>query len=133
MMKLQDYRNDFYTYSGKASDLNRQLAFAAIALIWLFKKDVGGQPTIPAALIFPTILVVTSLVFDMLQYCVASIIWRCFYLSMEQKVSENKNLKHSVWLERPIWILFVLKVVAVLIAYIGIGRFLVSILFYAQV
>jgi hypothetical protein len=37
-MKLQDYRNDFYLFSGKASDISRQLAFAAIAIIWIFKR-----------------------------------------------------------------------------------------------
>jgi hypothetical protein len=96
-VKLQDYRNDFYTFSGKASDLNRQLAFAAIALIWLFKKDMGQQPTIPSSLVYPAIFVVISLVLDMLHYCVASIVWRSFYRSKEkQRVGERRNLQHSV-------------------------------------
>jgi hypothetical protein len=131
-VKLQDYRNDFYTFSGKASDLNRQLAFAAIALIWLFKKDIGQQPTISSSLIYPAIFVVISLVLDMLHYCVASIVWRSFYRSKEkQHVGERRNLQHSVWLERPIWIIFVLKILAVVIAYIGIGVFLINTLFHA--
>jgi len=45
-MNLQDYRDDFYTYSGKASDISRQLAFAGIAIIWIFKKEVPA--TVPA-------------------------------------------------------------------------------------
>ena len=52
-MKLQGYRADFYTYSGKASDLSRQLAFAGIALIWLFKKDDAGRLSIPPDLVMP--------------------------------------------------------------------------------
>ena len=71
-MKIQDYRNDFYTFSGRASDLNRQLAFAAIAVIWLFKRDSGGGVlTIPSELVLPGVLVVVSLMLDMLHYCAA--------------------------------------------------------------
>jgi hypothetical protein len=124
-MKLQDYRNDFYAFSGKASDLNRQLAFAAIALIWLFKRDVSGQPTIPAELVLPGILVVLSLTFEMLHYCVASIIWRIFYRAKEREnVAETAELVHSVWLERPIWALFVIKIICVIAAYLFIFAFL---------
>jgi hypothetical protein len=126
-MKLQDYRNDFYTFSGKASDLNRQLGFAAIALIWLFKTDVAGQPSIPPPLIWPGILVVASLSLDMLHYCLASIIWRLFYRSKEKAgVRETTNITHSPWLEFPIWALFVLKIACVVIAYFYIGLFLVE-------
>ncbi len=77
-MKLQDYRETYYTYSGKASDFNRQLAFASIAVIWLCKKDVGGGPTIPPQLYLPTLVLVLSLALDLAQYCVGSIIWRSF-------------------------------------------------------
>lgn len=124
-MKLQDYRNDFYAFSAKASDLNRQLGFAAIALIWLFKKDTAGQLSIPPQLLLPGILVVFSLAFDMLHYCVASVIWRCFYRSKEKaRVSERTEIKHSVWLERPIWFLFGAKIACVMVAYFFIGIFL---------
>jgi hypothetical protein len=126
-MKLQDYRNDFYTFSGKASDLNRQLGFAAIALIWLFKADVAGQPVIPPKLILPGILVVASLALDMIHYCLASIIWRFFYRSKEKaNIKETAEIKHSPWLESPIWALFIAKIACVVIAYWYIGLFLVE-------
>ena len=128
-MKLQDYRDDFYTFSGKASDLNRQLGFAAIAIIWLFKKDVAGQVTIPPNLIWPGIFVVTSLTLDMMHYCLASIIWRVFYRIKEKAgVGEDANITHDVWLERPIWVLFTAKIICIIVAYIGIGIFLIGVL-----
>lgn len=128
-MKLQDYRETFYTFSGKASDFNRQLGFAAIALIWLFKKETGGQITVPGELILPGILVVGSLTLDMLQYCVASAIWHTFYRCKEKAgVSEHAELQHSVWLERPITALFVLKILCIVIAYVLIFIFLVKLL-----
>ena len=41
-MKLKDAREIYYFYSGKTSDLVRQLGLAGIAVIWLFKYDVQG-------------------------------------------------------------------------------------------
>jgi hypothetical protein len=38
-MKVEEYWKTFNEFSGKASEINRQLAFAAIAVIWLFKVD----------------------------------------------------------------------------------------------
>src|SRR5262245_27354381 len=109
-MKLQDYRDTFYEFSGKASDLSRQLAFAAIAIIWLFKKDVGGQPTIAPQLSWSGIFVVLSLVCDMLQYCTGAAIWRYFYRTKEKaRISENAEITASVWYERPITFSFCRK------------------------
>jgi len=128
-MKLTEYRNDFYTYSGKASDLNRQLAFAGIAVIWLFKKDSSGELTIPRDLVFPGMFIVVSLILDMLHYCVASVTWRLFYRSKEKAgVNEEIEITHSVWLERPMWFLFLAKVAFVVLAYILILRFLIKVL-----
>lgn len=45
-MKLKDAREHYYFYSGKTSDLVRQLGLAGIAVIWLFKSDVQGIPKI---------------------------------------------------------------------------------------
>ena len=36
--KIEDYREDFYFFTGKASEVNRQLAIAGIAVIWIFKN-----------------------------------------------------------------------------------------------
>lgn len=128
-MKLRDYRDDFYTFSGKASDVSRQLAFAGIAIIWLFKKDTVPGITLPRELLMPGILIVASLTTDMLHYCLASVTWRLFYRHQEKAgVGERKELTHSVWLERPIWALFCLKIVFVLLAYIWILQYLLNVI-----
>lgn len=121
-----------YVFSGKESDLNRQLAFATIALIWPFKKDVQGQPAVPEELILPGILVIRSLALDMLQYCVASIIWRAFYRAKEKEgMPEDAELDHSVWLEIPITMLLAAKILCVMAAYVVILIFLFGIFFRA--
>jgi hypothetical protein len=98
-MKLQEYIDTFYTFSGKASDVNRQLAFAGIAIIWLFKKDTMAGLTIPHELVLPSLLIVVSLALDMVQYWLASITWRIFYRSKEKKgVSASEEIPNpNVW------------------------------------
>ena len=64
---VEDYRQTFYEFSGKVSDITRQLAFAAIAVIWLFKKDTpGGHLTIAPDLAFAGVLVIAALAADLL-------------------------------------------------------------------
>ena len=124
-MKLQDYRETFYTFSGKASNLSRQLAFAAIALIWLFKNGEPGSPSIPPELLMPGFLVVAALALDMTHYVVAALTWRLFYRSKEKAgVGENIEIEHSDLLELPILVLFVGKIACVTIAYVQIAIFL---------
>jgi hypothetical protein len=131
-VKLQDYRETSYEFSGKASDLSRQLAFAAIALIWVFKIDVAGQPAIPSGLILPSVLVVTSLTLEMLQYCAGWLIWRHAYRSKEKAgVAEDVELDHSPGWELTIVTFFVLKIICILVAYIWIFFFLARLLFRA--
>jgi hypothetical protein len=126
-MKLAEYRKTFYEFSEKASDVSRQLAFAAIAIIWLFKSDLPGEGhlTIPRALIFPGILIVTALAVDLLQYILASLIWRLYYRYLEKiPVPPDADRQHSDWLEIPITALFWVKVFLVILAYIFILLFL---------
>ena len=126
-MILQRYREDFYTYSGKASDVSRQLAFAAIAIIWLFKKDTASQLTIPQELILPGIFIVSALAVDLLHYCLGALTWYLFYRSKErEKVSETAEIQHSEWLERPISFLFWIKIILVIVAYWFILKFLLQ-------
>jgi len=42
-MKLAQARGHYEYFSGKASDISRQLGFAGIALIWVFKTQVEDQ------------------------------------------------------------------------------------------
>jgi hypothetical protein len=126
VVKLQDYRNDSYTFSGKASDLNRQLGFAGIALIWLFKKDVSGQIVIPHILIWAGALIVVSLTPDMLHYCIGWYTWHSFFRKNEDAgVDENTELEHEPKLVYPIIGCFIAKVVSVIAAYVVILSFLI--------
>jgi hypothetical protein len=125
MRTVQDYLKDFYEFSAKASDVSRQLAFAAIAVIWLFKTDSPtGQINIPPDLIWPGILIVAALAADLLQYVVGSLIWGSYARYLEREHSRGVE-RHSNWLPLPIWGLYMIKIALVIGAYILILLFLI--------
>jgi len=66
-MKLDDIREQYWFYSGKASDISRQLALAGIGVVWIFKVDQPGLPKIPDALRAPMAFLVLALFFDFFQ------------------------------------------------------------------
>lgn len=119
-MKLHDYRETYYEFSGKASDIARNLAFAGIALVWIFKVADGSTPIIPKDLLFPTVLLALTLALDLLQYVSATAIWGFFQWYQEKKltdISENPDLAAPKWFKLPQLFFFILKLVVVLIAY----------------
>ncbi len=53
-------------YSGQASATIRQLAYAGIALCWLFKLDTAGGPALPHQVVVPLFLLALTLAADLL-------------------------------------------------------------------
>lgn len=115
-MKLEKYLETYYWFSGKASDVARQLAFAGVAIIWIFKAGNGLQTKIPNGLLLPLILLCLSLASDLLQYVTGTIIWGFFHRYHEKKMTGD--IKASAWLMKPILIFFILKIILVSAAFI---------------
>ena len=125
--KLSEFKEDYYFFTGKLSDINRQIAFAGIALIWVFKKGEELNFQIDEALILPALLIVCSLAFDMFKYIYKSITWSIFYTIKNRKhKNEDKKIKSPEYLNYPAWFFFVTKVILVLIAYWKIFDFLLT-------
>lgn len=128
-MKLSDYKKDFYEFSSKASEVTRAIAFAGIALAWVFKVESTPVPHLPAELILPVALLASALLVDCLHYVVASLIWGIFHIYHERRLkkpSDDPVLTHPRWLGWPIHILFWLKIALVAAAYAGITTFVWS-------
>jgi len=125
-MKLSEYRKIYYDLSSKASDVARQLAFAGIALVWLFKQDAKPIPIIPSSLLLPTALLACALAFDLLQYIFGAFIWGNFQWRKEKnKNTTNKDPDLSAprcynW---PALSFFSLKLISIVIAYFLIIKF----------
>lgn len=66
-MKLKDARDNYYFYSGKASDIARQLSFAGLGVVWIFKIDSASGPVVPSRFVLPTLLILVALSCDFLQ------------------------------------------------------------------
>ncbi len=88
-MKLSNARENYEYFSGRLSDIGRQLGFAGIAVIWIFKVD--GANSLPVQLIFPTLLFVGSLALDLLHYLYSTIAWGMFHRIMELHASRTKD------------------------------------------
>lgn len=114
-MKLEDARQHYYDHSGKASEVTRQLAFAGIALIWIFKAGEEGPPHLPPELFFPAALIVLGLVFDFFHYISLATLWGTF--SRLKEKAQVTEFRAPAWLNWPGLICFVLKIVSIALAY----------------
>ena len=118
-MTLSDYLASYYELSGKASDVARQLAFAGIAIIWVFHQGSGGTVAMPIALIGPAALFIGGLACDLLQYVSGTLIWGAFHRIQEQRLGagSKKPLTAPVYFNWPGLLFFWSKLALILIAY----------------
>ncbi|MFC6095468.1 hypothetical protein ACFPVY_02330 [Flavobacterium qiangtangense] len=122
-MKIEDYKKAKDNLTKLTSDLARQLAFAGIAVIWLFKLENNKGHIFPEELVRPLEFLVLGLIFDLLQY---------LFLAGAHIIRYRKNEKSVIMLENPKWIpdvgyvFWIVKIVFFMIAYIQIFSFLSS-------
>jgi hypothetical protein len=129
-MTLKDYRQTYYELSGKASDVARQLSFAGIAIIWIFKAGDNTKITIPHKLITPLIFFTVSLASDLLQYIIGTVIWGLFQRYHEKKSTDLNNdliLSAPRQFNWPILFFFFVKLISVIIAYYLLLNYFVEI------
>ena len=125
--KIEDYREEFYVFTGKASEVNRQLALGGIAAIWIFKNPEISSTLLPSELIKPLIFLIISLGLDLLQYVIGSIIWGIYFEYKEYQVNKgqikNNDIKAPTILSWSITFIFFIKVMAMIIAYTALLSF----------
>lgn len=90
-MTLKDARSAYDYSSGKLSDLVRQLSFAGIAVVWMFKTGTGGIP-FDVRLVWPLKFLVTALAFDLLHYTYASYAWSRFAHKQEREGAKDSDI-----------------------------------------
>ncbi len=130
---LKEWQNDYESDSTIISELIRNLSFAGIGLIWIFKNSEPSGKLLPQALICPILLIVVALFIDLLQY-----IWRIgvnyfTYRKHEKLLNENKidkklidDIQINPIFMRITWVFFVFKIILVLSAYLFISNFLIT-------
>lgn len=116
-------------FTGKLSELTRQLAFAGIAVIWIFKDggavSANGTPPslMPRDLVLAMCAFVACLTLDYLHYLLASVVWRLYARHREVEFEEaeapiDTDFSHPNWISWPYTPFFWLKIAA-----LGVGQF----------
>lgn len=117
-MKLKDARDNYYFFSGKTSDITRQLGLAGIALVWLYKVERAGVTKLPVELQTPLVLIVLGLTLDLLQYAVATGVWGVYQRHKEKSgIGETVDFEAPSSINIPTIALFIGKVGCVVAAY----------------
>jgi len=117
-MILEDVRQAYYDFTGKTSEIVRQLGFAGIALVWIFKTGTDGNPIIPNNLLIPAILIVISLTSDLSQYIAGSIAWGVYNRIKEKRgTSDKENFEAPRYINWATNAFFITKIICMAIAY----------------
>lgn len=121
MPTLSEYWDNYETYTVKASDIARQLSFVGVAVVWIFRTDTPDGVVIPKALLCSLGLFVLALSFDLLQYIAGVITWQVFCRHHENNIEKpegNPELTAPPWINYPTMVLFWLKILSVVVAYV---------------
>lgn len=126
-MKIKDSWDYYYYYSGKASDILRQLGFAGIALIWVFKVESNGGYGIAPELLPVGFWIVVALGLDFFQYLLGTAFWGIFTkLKERRQTKEEDNFSAPGAINWPTLACFWGKSAAMLVAYFVMLRFLIG-------
>ena len=124
-MKLENIRDNYKYYSQKISDIIRQLGFAGIALIWIFKNVDGDRQFIPADLLLPTLFIVISLCLDLFHYISGTLIWGIYNRKKELKDTKEGDIFLAPnYINWTTLFFFWSKIIVMVVAYIFILKYL---------
>jgi len=124
-MKLKEYKKDYQEFSGKLSDNARKLAFAGIAIVWIFKQEKEGIFILPQLLKLAMLMFVFTLSFDLFQYVYQTLTWGIFHSYHEIKLNdEDSELTAPRCFNWPALFFFWTKVIFLVIGYVFTIKFL---------
>jgi hypothetical protein len=124
-VKLENTRENYSFHTGKTSDIIRQVGLAGIAVVWVFKAEVGGKQTVPRELLLAALLIVVSLALDLLHYMTGSLVWGIYNRYKEnQNTAQDDEFTAPRQINWPTIALFWLKTLVMITAYGFIFHFL---------
>ena len=130
-MKLTAARECYYSHSGNASAAARQIAFAGIAVVWVFNQPQSGAPIgLPEQLKTVLFLLCIALALDLLQYSISTAVWGFYSRYKEKelrhKFHEDPDIEPPPQLNWPGVTMFWLKLTALFSAYFVLARYLAT-------
>lgn len=129
---IHAYLDDYDYYTGKTSDINRSLALAGVAIIWIFRNPESSQALFPETLLIPLWFLVISLILDLLQYFLGAMLWGIFYeykyhlWKRKKTITDEmaKDIEAPNILSVPLIVIFFAKIVSMVFAYYKLFFFL---------
>ena len=120
MTLIENAQSAHKEFSKTASVICRQLGFAGIAIIWVFKVDRAGSPTIAAGLVVSALLIVAALTFDLLHYVIATLIWGYYARRLEIRKDGGSKMPDDFprSINWPTNVVFWLKICLMIVAYV---------------
>jgi hypothetical protein len=116
-MTRKDAREIYYKASNTLSEVTRQLSLAGIAVIWIFKvgeSSAGGIKFQPV-FVWPLVLFILALGFDLFQYTYKSAAWGVFHTLKARQNSDDFEAPDAInW---PTLLFFWGKVILTVLAY----------------
>ncbi|MBI5281694.1 MAG: hypothetical protein HY858_08445 [Candidatus Solibacter usitatus] len=118
-MKLDELKSAYELRSSKVSDYVRQLSFAGIGLVWVFRDGAGQEaPHLDSRLIVAALLMAVTLTIDLIHYLLGTIILFLYFRHKEKAgTKRDDEFTMTEALTWPTWILFYLKTGTMLMAY----------------
>ncbi len=127
-MRLKEVWESYGFYTEKISEQTRKLAFASAGICWFFKTPPAIFPAIIELSLF---LVVLFFIFDLSQYFISAILIKTWARKQEiiaynEKNSIDVDVHKPAYLDKPGFIFFCMKVVALFLSYILIAYYIIT-------
>ncbi|MGE0566616.1 MAG: hypothetical protein AB7O73_01595 [Bacteroidia bacterium] len=125
---LEEYKQDAYELAKKTSEISRQLAFAGIAIIWIYRNPDPNPILLQGGLLLPLFLWILCLSIDLVHHFFGALAWYIFF-QIKQHQFNAGALKKTDDVGGPFWVdyfataLFIIKVTLNIWAYIELGKF----------
>lgn len=127
--KIAIYKSDYEFFTGKTSEINRTLALAGIAVIWIFNKtNVNGVHELPSELTIPLKWFVFTLLADLTHYFLAGIFWWLHYKYYDNKKEKIKSITTYSIYAYILHCLYFSKVIFCIIAYWNLLNYFTQVL-----
>lgn len=132
-MKLSAARDCYYSHSGNASAAARQIAFAGIAVVWVFNQPVTNHTlNLPEQLVSALLFLCAALALDLLQYTFSTATWGFWSRRKEKqfkhKFHDDPDVEPPPFLNWPGIVMFWSKLAALFWAYLHLALYLIALL-----
>jgi hypothetical protein len=124
---LSDVWSFYDRYNQAVTDLCRQIAYAGIAVIWVFRVSAGGLNKLPRNLFIAGFLLVLCLFLDFCQNVAGSLLYDAYGRRKEKEIGNNEErFLQPNWLLWPMDLFFFAKVGALVVGYVLILWYLIA-------